>query len=115
MTMIARTSCLASGIALTVAVAFGAGEAAAQQPKPEDIEKHETQPQDQYEPSLDVLKDAPIEPQFGLARLFVRAVTGETAVGKQRANLEIKIHLACVCRHGGHGQQEEPRSHEHAA
>jgi nitrite reductase (NO-forming)/hydroxylamine reductase len=62
MTMIARTSCLASGIALTVAVAFGAGEAAAQQPKPEDIEKHETQPQDQYEPSLDVLKDAPIEP-----------------------------------------------------
>jgi nitrite reductase (NO-forming)/hydroxylamine reductase len=62
MIMTSRTSCLAGAFALATAVALAAGQTAAQQPKPEDIEKHETQPQDRYEPSLDVLKEAPVEP-----------------------------------------------------
>ena len=59
--MISRGWSLVSGLALAVTVAFGAGSAAAQQPQPEDLKEHETQPQDRYEPSLDVLKEAPIE------------------------------------------------------
>jgi nitrite reductase (NO-forming) / hydroxylamine reductase len=34
---------------------------AQEQPPQEELEQHETQPQDRYEPSLDVLKEAPIE------------------------------------------------------
>jgi nitrite reductase (NO-forming) / hydroxylamine reductase len=57
-----HTMQLMSGMALAVAMALGADEAVAQQPKPEDIEKHETTPGDRYVPELNVLKDAPIEP-----------------------------------------------------
>ena len=35
---------------------------AQQQPAAEDLKKHETQPGDRYEPSLDVLKEVPTEP-----------------------------------------------------
>src|SRR5512134_499801 len=35
---------------------------AQQQPTPTDLKKHETQPGDRYEPSLDVLKEMPTEP-----------------------------------------------------
>ena len=34
---------------------------AQEQPPQKELEQHETQPQDRYEPSLDVLKEAPIE------------------------------------------------------
>ncbi len=51
----------AAGAALSLGPAAHAQQAAPQ-PKPEDIQKHETKPQDRYEPSLDVLKEAPVEP-----------------------------------------------------
>ena len=34
---------------------------AQEQPPQKELEQHQTQPQDRYEPSLDVLKEAPIE------------------------------------------------------
>jgi nitrite reductase (NO-forming)/hydroxylamine reductase len=49
-------------MAFVATVALGANHAVAQQPKPEDIEKHETTPGDRYVPELNVLKEAPIEP-----------------------------------------------------
>ena len=59
--MASRATQFASTIALAAAVAVGSGQAVSQQPKPEDIEKHETTPGDRYVPELNVLKDAPIE------------------------------------------------------
>ena len=55
------------GTVATVLVTAGiilAGQSgfAQQQPTASDLQKHETQPGDRYEPSLDVLKDLPTEP-----------------------------------------------------
>lgn len=51
--------------AFAIALAFGtalSGAAFAEEaPKPEDLKKHDTSPGGQYEPSLDVLKDVPVE------------------------------------------------------
>jgi nitrite reductase (NO-forming)/hydroxylamine reductase len=41
---------------------IGYAQQATSQPAPEDIEKHETGPAEQYEPSLDVLKEQEMEP-----------------------------------------------------
>jgi nitrite reductase (NO-forming) / hydroxylamine reductase len=56
-----RSSC----IGITLAMLFAAAAApldAQEAPEPEDLEKHETELGDRYEPSLDVLKEAPVEP-----------------------------------------------------
>ena len=44
------------GATLAAAVTFAINAQAAEQPKPEDIKKHETTPGERYEPSLDVLQ-----------------------------------------------------------
>jgi len=44
------------GATLAAAVTFAIHAQAAEQPKPEDIKKHETTPGERYEPSLDVLQ-----------------------------------------------------------
>jgi len=44
------------GATLAAAVTFAMSAQAAEQPKPEDIKKHETTPGERYEPSLDVLQ-----------------------------------------------------------
>ena len=50
------------GVATAASVLLGyQGFATAQQPKPEDIKKHETTPGERYEPSLDVLPDEDIK------------------------------------------------------
>jgi len=54
-------STIAIGLTATAISLGGHGQLAAQQPEQEELEKHETQPQDQYEPSLDVMKDEPME------------------------------------------------------
>ena len=52
----------ALGVVSAAAVLLLAGGAIAQQPAPEDLEKHETGPAEQYEPSLDVLRELDIQP-----------------------------------------------------
>jgi nitrite reductase (NO-forming) / hydroxylamine reductase len=52
----------AIGVAAAAALMFSVGGAIAQQPAPEDLEQHETTPADQYEPSLDVLRELEIQP-----------------------------------------------------
>jgi nitrite reductase (NO-forming)/hydroxylamine reductase len=57
-----RTSVACTALGLAIATTMTWGHAGlAQQPKPEDIKKHETTPAERYEPSLDVLKEAPVE------------------------------------------------------
>ncbi len=49
----------AVGLSVAAALSFAASAAqAAEKPKPEDLKKHETQPGERYEPSLDVLEGA---------------------------------------------------------
>ncbi len=49
-------------LVLTAALSIGAYSAlAADKPKPADIKKHATTPADKYQPSLDVMKDLPVE------------------------------------------------------
>jgi nitrite reductase (NO-forming)/hydroxylamine reductase len=55
MKMFLRASILGAGLAF----ALSAAAAAAEQPKPEDLKKHETTPGGQYQPSLDVPADQP--------------------------------------------------------
>ncbi len=55
MKMFLRASILGAGLAF----AFGGAVAAAEQPKPEDLKKHETSPGGQYQPSLDVPAEQP--------------------------------------------------------
>jgi nitrite reductase (NO-forming)/hydroxylamine reductase len=47
----------AVGLAIAASVALALNVQAAEQPKPEDLKKHETQPGERYEPSLDILQD----------------------------------------------------------
>ncbi len=47
-------------VVITAALAIGSAWAA-DAPKPEDLKKHDTTPGERYQPSLDVLKDAPID------------------------------------------------------
>ncbi len=57
-----KQSILRAAVGLSVAAALSfavsAAQAAADKPKPEDLKKHETQPGERYEPSLDVLEGA---------------------------------------------------------
>ena len=55
MNMFLRASVLGAGLAFALSGAV----AAAEQPKPEDLKKHETSPGGQYQPSLDVPADQP--------------------------------------------------------
>ena len=55
MKMFLRASILGAGLAFALSGAV----AAAEQPKPEDLKKHETSPGGQYQPSLDVPADQP--------------------------------------------------------
>jgi nitrite reductase (NO-forming)/hydroxylamine reductase len=55
MKMFLRASILGAGLAFALAGAV----AAAEQPKPEDLKKHETSPGGQYQPSLDVPAEQP--------------------------------------------------------
>lgn len=55
MKMFLRASVLGAGLAFALSGAV----AAAEQPKPEDLKKHETSPGGQYQPSLDVPADQP--------------------------------------------------------
>jgi nitrite reductase (NO-forming)/hydroxylamine reductase len=51
-----------AAVLLPAALLLGAGAAAAaEKPSPADIKKHETTPGERYEPSLDVLRDLPVE------------------------------------------------------
>lgn len=50
-----RASIVGAGLAF----ALGGAVAAAEQPKPEDLKKHETSPGGQYQPSLDVPAEQP--------------------------------------------------------
>jgi nitrite reductase (NO-forming)/hydroxylamine reductase len=53
-------------VALLAALALAGGALAqAQKPTAEDLKKHETTPGRQYEPSLDVLKEGPVDPTLG--------------------------------------------------
>jgi nitrite reductase (NO-forming)/hydroxylamine reductase len=46
----------ALGVTLASAMVFAVAAQAAEQPKPEDLKKHETTPGERYEPSLDILE-----------------------------------------------------------
>ena len=51
----------AVGLSVAAALSLAVGAAqAAEKPKPEDLKKHETQPGERYEPSLDVLEGAEV-------------------------------------------------------
>jgi nitrite reductase (NO-forming) / hydroxylamine reductase len=53
----------AIGLAAAATLLLSTGTASAQLlPSPEDLEKHETTPADQYEPSLDVLREHQVQP-----------------------------------------------------
>ncbi|HET6520135.1 MAG TPA: hypothetical protein VFG47_10015, partial [Geminicoccaceae bacterium] len=49
-------------VGAAAAMSVGLAAAQAPQPTPEDLEKHGTTPGDRYEPSLDVLKEQPLQP-----------------------------------------------------
>jgi nitrite reductase (NO-forming)/hydroxylamine reductase len=72
-----------AAVLLPAALLFGAEDSAAaeKQPSPADIKKHETTPGEKYEPSLDVLRDQPVE-QPG-AKPGMPAISG---ADYQRAN-----------------------------
>jgi nitrite reductase (NO-forming)/hydroxylamine reductase len=82
MKMFLRASILGAGFAF----ALGGAVAAAEQPKPEDLKKHETTPGGQYQPSLDVPAQQPgtkpgapvlTEEQFGQAnKLYFERCAG---------------------------------------
>ena len=61
--MTSPTSRLGTAIAVAAALCVGLGSVAIaqQQPKPEDLKKHETKPGERYEPSLDVVPGEGVE------------------------------------------------------
>lgn len=57
----ARKATILPALAFSLLLGSGLGVSAAQSPAPADVKKHETTPGGKYEPSLDVLKEQPLE------------------------------------------------------
>jgi len=101
-----RSNWLLGAAALAVGLAVSAAPGMAQKPSPAEIEKHKTTPGGKYEPSLDVMKDAKLEPPG--AKPGVPALTAEEFTKANQIFFERCAGCHGVLRKGATGKALTP-------
>ena len=101
-----RSNWLLGAAALAVGLAVSAAPGMAQKPSPAEIQKHKTTPGGKYEPSLDVMKDAKLEPPG--AKPGVPALTAEEFTKANQIFFERCAGCHGVLRKGATGKALTP-------